>query len=146
MKVRCIHGYFIFEATKTSQISDFISYTGLELVSVGNHYTFEALAETPEFSLPLLPFLGVPATKSIEGKPWEVFEENKLVFDFQKGLVVPILSVTQVVNLEQVGNNFYAPGLILPGSLTKRGARIKSYETWFSRDSLSWLYSEVEYV
>lgn len=146
MRLRCIHGYFIFQETRVGQISDFMSWSGFSLVSKGTYYTFKTLAEAPDYSLALKSVLGWPATKAFEGEPWEVFEENGLVYDFTKDLIVPILSILQITPLKEAGNRYIAPGLILPGSITSDRKRIKGFDAWFSRDRLTWLYSEVEFV
>jgi hypothetical protein len=146
LRVRCLHGYFIFQELRPGQISDFMYWSGISLVSKDDYYTFPFIKDAPNFSLPLLPVLGVPATHMFEGQPWDVFRENGLVFDFTKNLVVPILSVVKVVSIAQAGNKFISPGLILPGSLTDEGKRVTDYAAWFSRDRLSWTYSEVSYA
>ena len=123
-----------------------MSLTGLELVPYGRAYTFADLEDAPDYSLATKALLGVPATATFEGEPWEVFEANGFVYDFSKGLVMPIASVVANVQVQQAGNRFISPGLILPGSLTAEGDRVKDYSAWFSRDTLRWLYSEVTYV
>lgn len=146
LKVDCLHGFFIFRETKVGQISDFMSLTGLKLVKWRDAYTFEGLEDAPGFSIVGKPVLGIPATATFEGEPWEVFEENELVFDFGKGIVSPIMAIAQTVKINLAGNRFVSSGLILPGSLTVDGKRVKDYSAWFSRDSLRWLYSAVDYV
>lgn len=118
----------------------------IELVPWREHYTFTDLVDAPEYSLVGKDLLGVPATQTFEGEPWEVFEANGLVYNFSTGLVVPIESIVQNVSLGLAGNRYTSNGLILPGSLTDSGDRVKDYSAWFSRDTLRWLYSEVTYV
>ena len=146
MRVRCLHGYFIFEEMKQGQISDFIRYSGLPLVSKDNYYTFFKLKDIPDYSLVGKNILNLPAIALFEGKPWEVFEANEFVFDFTTGLLVPITAVARVIEIKQAGNLFISNGLIQPGSLTAEGKRVKDYAAWFSRDRLTWHYSEVVYV
>lgn len=146
MRVRCLHGYFIFDEMRQGQISDFMNLTGLSLVSKDNYYTFEGLEDAPEYSLLGKNYLNLPAVALYEGKPWEVFEANEFVFDFTTGLLVPIVSITRLIEIKQAGNLFVTNGLIQPGSLTKEGKRVKDYAAWFSRDRLTWHYSEVTYV
>lgn len=146
MRVRCLHGYFIFDEMRQGQISDFMNLTGLSLVPKDNHYTFEGLEDAPEHSLIGKTLLNLPAIALFEGKPWEVFEANEVVFDFTTGLLVPITSVARIIEIKQAGNMFITNGLILPGSLTAEGKRVKDYAAWFSRDRLTWHYSEVAYV
>lgn len=146
MRVKCLHGFFIFQETKVGQVSDFMSLTGLSLVPWRDAYTFEDLEDAPDFSLKGKTMLGVSANENFEGEPWEIFEANELVYDFSKGLIVPISSITQTTTIQAAGNRFISPGLILPGSLTDEGDRVRDYSAWFSRDTLRWLYSEVGYV
>lgn len=147
MKISCRHGYFIFEETKVGQISDFISWSGLTIVPLPNGtYTFKALENAPRYSLEGKALLDFIALKTFEGEPWEVFEANGVVYDFGKGVVAPILSVTTVTTIRTAGNRFVSPGLILPGSLTAEGLRVKDYAAFFSRDRLTFLYTDVTYV
>lgn len=146
MRVKCLHGFFIFEETKVGQVSDFMSLTGLSLVPWRNAYTFEDLQDAPDISLAGAQVLDAVATANFAGEPWEIFEVNELVYDFTRRLVVPIATITQSVVIQLAGNRYLSNGLILPGSLTDDGDRVKDYSAWFSRDTLRWLYSEVEYV
>jgi hypothetical protein len=146
MKIRCLHGYFIFEETRIGQVSDFMGRFGLDLVPVGPYYTFSDLEDAPKYSLKGKTLLGNVALANFEGEPWEIFEENGLVYDFDKSLVVPIATILAVTTIAQAGNRFVSPGLIIPGSATAGGKRVKDYSAWFSRDTLRFLYSEVAYV
>lgn len=146
MKIKCQHGFFIFEETKNGQVSDFMARFGFSIVPYGQNYTFDFLSSAPRYSLKNKPLLNVVATKNFEGEPSEVFEANGLVYDFSKDLLVPIISITQIVKIDQAGNKFLSSGLILPGSVTADGERVKDYSAWFSRDTLRFLYSEVTYV
>lgn len=146
MKIICRHGYFIFVETRLGQVSDFMARFGFELAPVGSYYTFDFLKTAPDYSIKGKPFLGFTSIKNFEGEPWEVFEANSVVYDFSKGLVVPISSIVQLTSLSIAGNKFVSPGFILPGSLTADGKRIKDYSAWYSRDTTRFLYSEVGYV
>jgi hypothetical protein len=146
MKVKCLHGYFIFTETVPGQVSDFISRTGLRLTPKEWYYTFEDLENAPRYSIQGKIILDSIAIKTFEGNPWEVFQENNLIYDFNKGLVVPIATIINPIKLEAAGNRFIASGLILPGSLTQLNRKVKNYSAWFSRTTYRWLYSEVEYV
>jgi hypothetical protein len=135
----------MFSETKVGQVSDFMRYTGFELVPVEDFYTFAQLEDAPNFSLAGKPFLDFPAIATHEGKPWQVFQANECVFNFVSGLVVPISSIVNPISLFEAGNRFVSKGLIQPGSVYK--ARIVSgFDGWFSRDSLNWVYSEVSFV
>lgn len=150
MKIRCLHGYFIFEETRAAQFSDFMRYSGLSIVPRGAHFTLEDLEEAPYYSIKGKPIaIGstpLPAIADFSGEPWEVMEANEMIYNFSTGLLMPIASVTQIVTIEDGGNRFVVPGLILPGSLTAEGKRVKDYAAHFSRDTQRFLYTEVSYV
>lgn len=150
MKLRCLHGFFIFEETRPAQVSDFMRYTGLELEPKGPYFTFKDLVDAPEFSITGKPIeigsVPLPALATFAGEPWEVLEANGYVYNFQLGLLQPIASVTQIISISDGGNRYVSPGIILPGSLTVEGKRVKDYAAHFSRDTKRFLYSEVSYV
>lgn len=147
MKIQCLHGYFIFTESTAGEISRFMSVTGLTLVKRDDYFTFQTLQNAPNYSLAGKALVGVAiATKTFEGKPWEVFEANQMVYDFSKDIVLPIASVITLTSIKIAGNRFVSPGLILPGSLTVEGKRVKDYTAWQSNSRASWLYSEVSYV
>lgn len=146
MKLDCNHGYFIFNETKSGQISDFMSLTGLSLVKVDNYYTFEFLENAKKYSLAGSPYLGIPAIETFEGNIWDVFEANGFIYDFTLDIVRPILSVVQKTSISLSGNRYAANGLILPGSITDDGSRVKGYSAWYSRELLRFVYTAVYYV
>lgn len=146
MRIKCLHGYFIFQETKVGQVSDFMSRFGFSLTPIGEYYTFEDLIDAPTHSLTGKTLFTLPATATIEGEPWDIFEANSIVYNFSTGLVAPIASITQLIKIEQAGNKFISQGLILPGSITEDGTRVRDYSAWYSRDTLKFSYSEVVYV
>lgn len=146
MKVKCQHGYFTFSEIKVSQVYDFCFLTGAVLVPKYFGYTFEDLKDAPNYSIAGAPLLNLVATQTFAGEPWEVFEANGVVYNFVTGLLVPLVSITEVISIDDAGNRAISSGLIIPGSLTALGQRVKNYSAWFSRDTARWLYSEVEYV
>lgn len=146
MRVRCLHGYFIFQEMRQGQISDFISLTGMKLISIDDFFTFKALENAPDYSIKTKLIIDSPAIVNFAGEPWEVFEANQLVYDFTKDLIVPISSITRIVKIDTGNNHYISSGLILPGSVKEDGKRVKDYAAWFSRDTLTWKYTEVGYV
>lgn len=143
MKIECLHGYFRFEEDEAGQLAQFSSLFGFDLVRSGDHFTFEDLDEAPDYSIAGGTFLGVPTLSTFEGRPWEVMRENRLVYDFGLGLVVPIDSVITPVKIATAGNFFVSSGMILPGSLTEDGDRVTDYSARFIRDRMNFKYSEV---
>ncbi len=136
----------MFEESFVGEASDFISLFGLTLKGEKNYFTFTKLLDAPTYSLAGSTYLGAPAISTFEGNPWDVMRENKLVYNFNTGLVVSRLTITEILSLDISDNYFITPGLILPGSLTADGSRVKDYSAWFLRDSFRWKYSEVTYV
>jgi len=146
MRIKCLHGYFIFEESQAGDVSRFMSLYGLSLVPKDNYYTFPLLELAPSYSFVGEDYLGVPATKLYEGLPWEVFKANKLVYDFRAGKVKPIASVATVLDLVQAANYSVSSGLILPGSITDDGSRVTDYSAWLLWDSFRFKYTEVIYA
>lgn len=136
----------MFEETAVGELSDFVSIYGLSLVRKDHYFTFSTLQDAPDFSIKGADLLGVTATKTFSGSPWEVFEQNGVVYDFENDELIPISSVTDQISLDQLGSYLVSPGLILPGSLTDRGMRVKDYAAWFSVGLGYLKYSEVQFV
>lgn len=144
MRVKCLHGYFKFFEKKVGDISNFMNLTGLELSAKDDYFTFSSLIDAPKYSLAGKTILDFVAIKTFEGEPWEVFEQNSIVYDFMLDQVLSILTVFKFADLIKTGNRYYSPGLILPGSLLSNGSKIKSYTAYWDRTK--WLYSEVDFV
>lgn len=147
MRVECLHGYFRFSEEAVGQVSRFCSLFGLEVArsSRMDHLTFADLVDAPDYSVPGGTFLGAATSELFEGPPWEVMRANGLVYDFQRGLVVPIAEIEQVVSIAQAGFAFLASGMILPGSVTDDGSRVTDYAAFFDPSRQGFKYSEVAY-
>lgn len=145
MKIRCLHGYFILEELDPGDASEFVSHFGLKLAALPNGYTFEALADAPDFAIAGGLYLGAPVTKTFEGTPGEIMRENGLVYSINTGLVVPIASITTPARPQAAGNYFVANGIIQPGSVTEDGGRVKDYAAFYQRDTGWFKYSEISY-
>lgn len=146
MRIKCLHGYFIFQETLRGDLSSFLSLTGLDLVPHRTFFTFNTIKDSPSYSL-----LGkniiqnAIAIKTFEGEPWDIFKENKIVYDFTKDLVVPIDSITLKAKIKSGGKYLISSGLILPGSITDDGQRVTDYSAWYSQGQSTWFYTEVRY-
>lgn len=145
MRIECLHGYFKFEETAAGQVSQFANLFSLDLARLGDHFGFADLEDAPDYSIVGGTFLGAPCTVNFEGSPWEVMRQNRLVYDFTKGLVVSIDTVTQHISVIQTGFYYVAPGLILPGSVTDTGAKVTDYVAHFDTTPNRFRYSEVSY-
>lgn len=147
MKVWCRHGYFTFEESRAGEASEFVSQAGLELVAKDRHFVFADLSDAPDYCLAGQLWLGAAITVSYAGRPDQIMEANELVYNFNTGLVVPIATITQRIQLSPAGNFYVSPGLILPGSLTDGGQRVRDYAAWFSTKAIQrFIYSEVGFV
>jgi hypothetical protein len=145
MKVRCLHGYFIFEETEPAQLSEFASLFGLDFALKDGYYTFSDLLDAPEYSIVGGLFLGAPTTKTFEGRPWEVMRENELVYDFNLGKVKPIATETNVIQIDTAANYFLSNGMILAGSITQNGDKVRDYDGFYQRRTGKFKYSQVGY-
>jgi hypothetical protein len=123
-----------------------MSLFGLDLARSGDHFTFSDLVDAPEYSLAGGLYLRAPAIKTYQGKPWEIMRENRLVYNFSLGLVVPIFAIIQPVKLTQAGNFLISTGMLMPGSITEDGSRVTDYSAHFGAETGQFRYSEVEYV
>lgn len=145
MRVECIHGYFKFIEDAPGQMSDFMSRYGASIARSGDHFTFEFLVDAPTYSLSGGFFLGCPTLFAYAGEPWEVMRANRIVYDFSKNLVVPIDTVIATPEIEAAGDFYMSSGMILPGSLTDAGSRVKDYSAHFSERRQNFIYSEIGY-
>lgn len=145
MQVKCQHGFFKFFEQRVGEIAKFSSLTEFELVPENDYFTFDFISDAPKYALIGGEYLGAQVTKTFEGEPWEIFEENKLVFDFSQDLVLPILSVVKSVELFASDNYYISNGLILPGSVTDDGQRVTDYSAYFYFDSMKFKYTEVQF-
>ncbi len=144
MRITCVHGYFKFEEQKAGQIAHLAELFGFSFSFVSDYFTFEFLADAKNYSILGNEYLGVPATKTFEGKPEDVMRENGLVYDFDKGFVRPITSIVQPIRLVSNSRYFLSTGLILPGSVREDGSRVTDYSAWFSFDTVKFKYSEID--
>lgn len=146
MRVECEHGYFRFYPRFTSERFEFETIFRLPLTWVGSWYTFPLLSTAPEYSIQGGEYLGASATKTYEGKPWEIMRQNNLVYDIANAEVVPIQSISGNVELVTVGGAYLASrSLMQPGTLVSR-QKVLSYEGRLEIDLLRLLLGDVELV
>lgn len=145
MRIDCLHGYFKFNEVRQGQISAFMSVYDLVLVKDRDFYTFETLKDAPLYAIKDKTYLGATVTQTYEGNPWEILEQNGLVFDFTSDSVVPKASITTRVIITQLDSSYLSEGLILPGSVTDDGKRVINYSAWFFPDTKRFKYSEITF-
>lgn len=146
MKLNCSHGFFKFEETSAGQISDFMTYSGFQLVKKDDYYTFKSLELAPDYTIEGKEFLGHVATETFEGSPEAVFKANGVVYDFTKDRVLPISSITAKASIVNAGNYYLSNGLILPGSRVLSGQIITGFRAFWSARGLKWFYTGIDYV
>lgn len=130
MRFKCVHGYFFIDEFKSGDISKFASKFELEIVPKDWYYTFAFLEDAPNYSIAGGEYLGAAATVTFSGEPWDVMRENGLVYDFSAGLLKPLATVVQKADINTGANYYLSDGLIMPGSLTDGGLRVKDYTAW----------------
>lgn len=146
MKITCLHGYFIFRESAVGDVARFAEFYKQTLVAVDDFYTFEGIAEAPDYSIAGVPYLGIPAVETFEGKPWEVFEANGFAFNHFLGTLVPIAAVTTDVQMELLRTHYRSSGLILPGSASRdTWQKITGYNCFWDISALKFNYTELFY-
>jgi hypothetical protein len=144
MRVNCIHGYFKFFEEAAGEIARFSETFEMAMVQVEDYFTFETLADAPDYSLVGHPYLNAVGIENFSGPPWEVMRANRLVYDFRYDLVVPIMTIIEAANIQSANNYFYSSSLILPGAI-KTLQRVTDYSGFLPADLIRVRYTMVEY-
>lgn len=146
MRILCRNGHIAFYPKDESEIFRFASFFGETPVRDGDFYTFEFLKDAPKYSIKGKTYLGVVATKTFEGEPWEVMRENNLVYSLNAGTVVLKTTITMVINPQNAEGFFLAESpIIQPGSLSPSGQRVLSYDAEYFGNTSQLRVFEVEY-
>lgn len=143
MKIKCVHGYFIFEEASAGEISKFSSIYGFEITRRNDHYTFDFLKDIPDYTIVGNLFLGVPAIKTCEGDPWYLMQQNQVVYNFITNLVQNINTITVRADISKTANYYISSGLVLPASFTDEGVRVTDYTAWHFSDSAKFKYTDI---
>lgn len=135
MRILCRHGFFSFYPSNSEELARFCSIFELNLVRMGDFFTFPFLAKIGDYTLSGASFMNLVANKTFEGKPWDLLKENKIVYHVMTESLVPISTVVDVVDI-YLGNYSYHSevALIQPGSLDSTGKRVASYDAMFDFD------------
>lgn len=147
MRVLCRHGFYSFYPEYSSEIADFSKHFDIELVREEDYYTFKALKGLKKYSLATAIYKDIPATVTFEGMPWEIFEKNEQVYSIALEKVVPIASITTMIELS-LSDGFYDSNvpLIQAGSLVSSGSRIVDYDAIFVEEYKQLKVIEVSYA
>jgi hypothetical protein len=145
MRVLARHGHLAFYESYAGEISKFMEFYETELVRDGAFYTFPLLKNAPKFSIQGLPYLGLPATKTFEGEPWDVLRENEFVYNIGKGILAPKSSIVNTFSLDRSDYFYSSDGpLIQPGSWLE-GQQILSFDASYVEDFVELRISEIDY-
>lgn len=71
--------------------------------------------------------MGVVASATFSGAPWDVFRANGLVYDFVAGKVKKLSEIDFKLVLFDAGEYYTSSGLIMAGSSSKNGQRVTDY-------------------
>lgn len=148
MRVLCRHGHIAFYPTSPTDVRDFVETYGIELIRVGDFYTFGAIAAAPRYSIEGHKYLTVTATKTFEGRgPWDIFRENNWVYSISTAAIVLKTSVNETENLLLSNDCFVSTSaLIQPGAKNMAGDRILSYDAEFDARFQRLKVREVQFV
>ncbi len=144
MKINCLHGFYQFIEEDAGDISNFSGLFGFDMVFEKGYYTYSFLSGAPRYAIKGSTYLGAPVTKTFEGDPWDIMRENDLIYDFTNDEVVPISTITTKVQIDSAADYYLANGMILPGSITADGTRVKEYAAHYSFATGRIKYSGVE--
>ena len=93
MKIVCEHGFYKFYPSSRSEVYDWNTlFPDNKIFHERDYYTFEALLEAPDYSIAGLPFMGIVALATVEGRIEDIFRENGFCYDFLIDGVSLILS------------------------------------------------------
>jgi hypothetical protein len=146
MRILCRHGHFAFYPNTVSDIARFCKYFDTLLIREQDYYTYAGLLNAPSYSLTGKPYLNIPAVETFEGKPWEVMKQNGFVFHLGLKVLVPKVTIVNLVDLSLVGYYFVAGGaLVQPGSRMATGGQILSYSSEFVQEGYPLRISEYTY-
>lgn len=146
MRILVRHGHFAFFPQDSREISRYAKFFGEEMVREGSYYTFANLADAPSFSIKGMPWMGLVATATFEGKPWDIMRENGFVYNVALGSVVAKDDITGAVSLPRSDNFFISPTpLFQPGKTDLVGNAILSYDAIWNQDSMQLRIRELQY-
>lgn len=147
MRVLCRHGHYAFFPQIDEDIGRFSIVFDRPLFRVQDYFTFEGLKDFPDYSLASETFGGLPFTKTFEGFPWEVMEQNLWVYHLSAKKLVLRETINAVVELPTTGKMVLAPSpLMQAGCLNPNGKRLVSYDGFFSTKSFRLLMVDATYV
>lgn len=147
MRILCRHGHFAFYPDNAKDVARFSNYFDQELERDGDFYTFAPLVGLKRYSLLGKLYGNLPALSTYEGRgPWEVMRENGFVYHLQTKLLVPKLTILNVLQPVMTDGYFLTTTpLIQPGSRNQIGQQILSYDAQYIEGSFQLKVLELSY-
>lgn len=147
MRILCRHGHYAFYPDYASELAEFCQHFEITLEREDDFYTFPQLIGLADYSLKTLVYKDLPATKTFEGKPWEVMRENGFVFNLSLNKLFPRQSITSILTPVQTGGFISVDvPIVQAGSLVPTGNRIVDYDAFFVEEYKQLKIMGVKYV
>lgn len=106
MKLICNNGFYKFFPDFVGEIKLWENKNGVRLYHCEDFWTFQDLAEFPNFSFTGQPLFGlILAIVNFAGKPEEVLAKNKLTFNVKMGTITP-RALVLINHLDYAGGAF----------------------------------------
>lgn len=131
MKLICNNGFYKFYPDFVGEIKLFENKNGIKLYRRRDYWTFEALAEFPNYSLKGQLVYGLnPALVNYAGLPEEVMAKNKLTFNVSLATITP-RAMVMINRLNYAGGAFFSfPELPQAFALDANLANITGFEAF----------------
>lgn len=145
IRIDCRHGYYILKEHQVGHMSKFAGLYELDIIPKEGYFTFAGLKDAPNYSIKGNEYLGVIASKTFSGNPWDVMRANGIVYDFINKAAVLKSEITQRFELKRARNYYLTNGLIMAGSLTVEGYRVTDYSAGYLLHSGQFKYGGIEH-
>lgn len=131
MKIICEFGYYKFYPETPNDLVVFSDTYGVDLVKVEDFYTYPKLASLPDYSIKGQLFGGIEAIVNYAGKPWQVFQQNKLNYDPESDRIT-LNDITGVVGETQTNYLWIVVGIPPAYSELTNKKVITGFEGWLN--------------
>lgn len=111
MKINCENGFYKFYPEGSEELNIFADRFGVELVRMGDFFTFPALAALPDYSIEGQLFGGIVASINYAAAPWVVFARNRLKYDLENGIIISSDKI-DTVGERSTGYNWVVTGIV----------------------------------
>lgn len=146
MRILCRHGHIAFYPRHASDVARFTQYFGIILERSEDFYTFPTLVDAPRFTIKGTNYLGLVATVTYEGHPWEIMRENGLVYNVNRETLSLKGAITTQIALPLQSFCYLSQvPLVQPGSRNSLGNQILSYDGEYNVDNFLLKITEFAY-